>query len=209
MGYGPTTPARASRRREDDLTAAHGPPILNIQATHTGRSVSARGMDDEGVPADMADHRRRHLITRRRANRRPGSRITGVKRSHGCSFADSVEQRQFQRMPNIRCAGERDITLDDIVADTERGILIKNRGFGRSTTSATTSVSGQAFYEVRNENHRYTQGRRLPEQHSRVLKMDRIGGRSYWLGGTFTGRQGEPSQASSVSHGCPPARFAT
>jgi len=38
--------------------------------------------------------------------------------------------------------------------------------------------------------------------------MDMIGGkRSYWMGGTFTDGKGQPSQSSSVSHGCVPARF--
>ena len=38
--------------------------------------------------------------------------------------------------------------------------------------------------------------------------MDMIGGKSsYWLGGSFNDGKGEPSQSSSVSHGCPPCRF--
>jgi TldD protein len=38
--------------------------------------------------------------------------------------------------------------------------------------------------------------------------MDMIGGpSSYWLGGSFSDGKGEPGQLSSVSHGCPPARF--
>jgi len=38
--------------------------------------------------------------------------------------------------------------------------------------------------------------------------MDMIGGQSsYWMGGSFSDGKGEPSQSSSVSHGCVPARF--
>ena len=59
---------------------------------------------------------------------------------------------QFQRMPNISLLpGERDITLDDIVAATDRGIVIKNRGsWSIDHQRYNFQFSGQAFYEVRN-----------------------------------------------------------
>jgi TldD protein len=55
--------------------------------------------------------------------------LTGVRRSHGCSFADSWSSVQFQRMPNISLMpGEAKTSLDDIIAATERGVVVKNRG---------------------------------------------------------------------------------
>ena len=77
--------------------------------------------------------------------------LTGVSRSHGCSFAESWNRVQFQRMPNISLLpGERDIGLDDIVAATERGIVIKNRGsWSIDHQRFNFQFSGQAFYEVR------------------------------------------------------------
>ena len=44
---------------------------------------------------------------------------TGVNRSHGCSFAQSWGDVQFQRMPNVSLMpGAADLSLDDI----QRGV---------------------------------------------------------------------------------------
>jgi TldD protein len=115
-------------------------------------------------------------------------------------------------MPNISLLpGDRDIGLDEIVSATERGVLVKNRGsWSIDHQRYNFQFSGQAFYEVRNGKV----ARMLKDvaYQSNTLEfwnsMDMLGGKSsYWLGGTFTDGKGEPSQASSVSHGCPPARF--
>jgi TldD protein len=56
-------------------------------------------------------------------------KLTGVSRSHGCSFGESWNAVQFQRMPNISLLpGDKDLSVNDIVAATERGILIRNTG---------------------------------------------------------------------------------
>ena len=74
-----------------------------------------------------------------------------MARSHGCSFAESWNAVQFQRMPNISLLpGERDITVDDIVADTDRGIVIRNSGsWSIDHQRYNFQFSGQAYYEVR------------------------------------------------------------
>ena len=55
-------------------------------------------------------------------------------------------------MPNVSLLpGERDIRVDDIVADTQRGVLIRNRGsWSIDHQRYNFQFSGQAFYEVRN-----------------------------------------------------------
>jgi TldD protein len=135
-----------------------------------------------------------------------------VTRSHGCSFASSWDNVQFQRMPNISLQpGDRDIDLNDIVAATDRGILVKNRGsWSIDHQRYNFQFSGQAYYEVR--------GGKIVGMLNDVAyqantpafwnSMDMIGGKgSWWLGGSFNDGKGEPSQSNSVSHGCPPARF--
>jgi hypothetical protein len=57
------------------------------------------------------------------------SKLTGVTRSHGCAFADSWSSVTFQRMPNVSLLpGDQALGLDDLIAATERGIVVKNRG---------------------------------------------------------------------------------
>jgi TldD protein len=193
-----------------------GPVFMNVRADRTQEGSLARvAWDDEGVPADdwlVVDKGvfKDYQTTREQVARI--QKLTGVARSHGCSFADSWSTVQFQRMPNISLQpGEKDLTLDDIVAATERGIVVKNRGsWSIDHQRFNFQFSGQAFYEVRGGKI-VGMLKDVAYQSSTPVfwsSMDMIGGpSSYWMGGTFTDGKGEPEQVSSVSHGCVPARF--
>jgi TldD protein len=115
-------------------------------------------------------------------------------------------------MPNISLLpGDRDISIDDIVSETSRGVLIKNRGsWSIDHQRYNFQFSGQAFYEVRSGRIVGMLKDVAYQGSSPVFwnSMDMLGGRSsYWMGGSFTDGKGEPEQVSSVSHGCVPARF--
>jgi TldD protein len=194
----------------------YGPPIMNVQADRTQEGSLARvAWDDEGIPADAWLLVEKGLFRDYQTTREQVSRIralTGIDRSHGCSFAESWSAVQFQRMPNISLLpGADDIGLDDIIADTTRGIVVKNRGsWSIDHQRFNFQFSGQAYYDVRNG--RITGMLRDVAYQSNTPvfwnSMDLIGGRSsYWMGGTYADGKGEPSQLSSVSHGCVPARF--
>jgi TldD protein len=193
-----------------------GPEFMNIQADRTqDGSLSRVAWDDEGVPADQWLIVEKGIFKDYQTTREQAARIqklTGVSRSHGCSFAESWDRVQFQRMPNISLLpGERDLTLDDIVAATERGIVIRNRGsWSIDHQRFNFQFSGQAFHEVRNGKI-VGMLRDVAYQSTTPVfwnSMDMIGGRSsYWMGGSFNDGKGEPAQSSSVSHGCVPARF--
>jgi TldD protein len=189
---------------------------MNIQADRTQEgSLSRVAWDDEGVPADRWLVIEKGLFKDYQTTREQVARIrklTGVERSHGCSFAESWDSVQFQRMPNISLLpGERDIGLDDIIAATERGIVIKNRGsWSIDHQRFNFQFSGQAFYEVRGGKIVGMLRDVAYQSNTPVFwnAMDMIGGESsYWMGGSFSDGKGEPSQVSSVSHGCVPARF--
>ena len=194
----------------------YGPEFMNVQADRTQEgSLSRVAWDDEGVPADqwlIVDKGifKDYQTTREQA--KLIQHLTGVARSHGCSFAESWAAVQFQRMPNISLLpGERDVNLDDIVAATDRGILIKNRGsWSIDHQRFNFQFSGQAFYEVRNGKIAGMLRDVAYQSTTPVFwnSLDMIGGKaSYWLGGAFNDGKGEPSQINAVSHGCPPSRF--
>jgi TldD protein len=194
----------------------YGPDFMNVQADRTQEgSLSQVAWDDEGVPADRWLLIERGIFKDYQTTREQVSRIqklTGVTRSHGCSFAESWNAVQFQRMPNVSLLpGERDIRVDDIVADTRRGVLIRNRGsWSIDHQRYNFQFSGQAFYEV--SNGKIVGMLKDVAYQANTLtfwkSMDMIGGKSsYWLGGAFNDGKGEPSQINSVSHGCVPARF--
>jgi len=194
----------------------YGPDFMSIQADRTQPGSLARvAWDDEGVPADRWLIVENGVFIDYQTTREQVARIealTGVSRSHGCSFAESWDAVQFQRMPNISLLpGEQDLSLDDIIADTARGIVIRNRGsWSIDHQRYNFQFSGQQFQEVRNGRivgplRDVAYQARTPDFWN---SMDLIGGpTSYWMGGTFSDGKGEPAQASSVSHGCVPARF--
>ena len=194
----------------------YGPPLMNIQADRTQPgSLSRVAWDDEGVPAEQWLLVENGIFKDYQTTREQVARIqklTGVTRSHGCSYADSWQSVQFQRMPNVSLLpGEQDVSLGDIIAATQRGIVVKHDGsWSIDHQRYNFQFSGQAFYEVR--------GGKIVGMLRDVAyqsdtpyfwnAMDMIGGKSsYWMGGAFNDGKGEPSQINSVSHGCVPARF--
>ncbi len=133
-------------------------------------------------------------------------------RSHGCSYAQSWADVQFQRMPNVSLMpGDEDLSWNDLIAATDRGIAM----IGRSSYSIdqqryNAQFGAQLCYEIR--------GGKIVGQLKDVAyqmrtpdfwnAMDLLGGKSsYEFGGTFNDGKGQPSQANAVSHGCPPVRF--
>jgi TldD protein len=197
-------------------TLKFGPQLMNIRADRVqDGSLSRVAWDDEGIPADdwlvvQGGVFKDYQTTREQVARI--QKLTGVSRSHGCSFAESWNRVQFQRMPNISLnPGPDDLTLDDIVADTSRGVLIRDSGsWSIDHQRYNFQFSGQAFYEIRGGKIAGMLKDVAYQSNTPVFwnAMDAIGGpRSYWLGGAFNDGKGEPAQINSVSHGCVPARF--
>ncbi|UCG87329.1 MAG: TldD/PmbA family protein [Gemmatimonadota bacterium] len=194
----------------------YGPEFMNVLADRTQEGALATvGWDDEGVPADswaivqdgvFVDYQ----TTRERAGRI--SELTGITRSHGCSCAQSWDSVQLQRMPNISLMpGEDDYLLDDLIAATNRGILIKGYGpYSVDQQHYGFQFGGQVAFEIRD-------GRLGPMLRDVAYRgnsldfwasMDMLGGpRSYFIGGTMGHAKGQPGQRGAASHGCPPARF--
>ena len=133
----------------------YGTELMNIQADRTqAQSLALVAWDDEGVAADKWLIIEKGMFKDYQTTREQASwisNLTGVKKSHGCSFADSWESVQFQRMPNISLLpGTKDTSLNDIVSATDRGILIKNRGsWSIDHQRYNFQFSGQVFYEIK------------------------------------------------------------
>lgn len=193
-----------------------GSELMNIRADRVQEgSLSRVAWDDEGVPADDWMIVEKGIFKDYQTTREQAAWIaplTGVARSHGCSFAQSWGDVPFQRMPNISLVpNERDVTMNDIIGGTDRGILIANRGsYSIDHQRYNFQFGGQAYWEIR--------GGKVVGMLKDVAyqattpafwaSLDMLGGKSsYYLGGSFNDGKGEPGQSNSVSHGCPAARF--
>lgn len=133
-------------------------------------------------------------------------------RSHGCSYADSWSSVAFQRMPNVSLRpGTKDLSWNDMIAATDRGIAILGRGsYSIDQQRYNAQFGGAIAYEIRNG--KITGQLRDVAYVIRTpdfwRSLDMIGGaRSYELFATFADGKGQPGQVNAVSHGCPPARF--
>ena len=197
----------------------YGPEFMNVQGNRSEEgSLAACGWDDEGVKPDTFLIIKNGVVNDYQTTREQALWLDwwykqqGVPtRSHGCSYAQSWADVQFQRMPNVSLLpGERDLSWEDLIAATDRGIAIVGDGsFSIDQQRYNAQFGGQLYYEIRGgkitgmlKDVAYQM--RTPEFWN---AMDMIGGqRSYMLGGSFGDGKGQPSQSNSVSHGCPPTR---
>jgi TldD protein len=198
----------------------YGPALMNIQGDRSQEGgLSTIGYDDDGVRPDTFLIVKNGVLNDYQTTREqaPWLRWWYEKQgrpaaSHGCSYAQGWDNVQFQRMPNVSLLpGEKELSQDDLVAATDRGILIVGDGsFSIDQQRYNAQFGGQVFHEIR--------GGKIVGQLKDVAyqirtpdfwnSLDMIGGRSsYRLNGSFFDGKGQPSQVNAVSHGSPPARF--
>jgi TldD protein len=201
-------------------TLKYGPEFMNVQGDRSQPgSLSAVGWDDEGVRPEEFLIIKNGVFNDYQTTREQApwlewwySRQNRETRSHGCSYAQSWADVQFQRMPNVSLLpGEQNHSWEDLIAATDRGIAIVGEGsFSIDQQRYNAQFGGQVFYEIRGGKivgmlKDVAYQLRTPEFWN---SMDMIGGRdSYMLGGAFNDGKGQPSQSNAVSHGCVPARF--
>ncbi len=200
-------------------TLRYGPDFMNVVGDRSqSGALSTVGWDDEGGKPEDFHIIRNGIVVDYQTTREQAqwlewwyTRQGLPTRSHGCSYAQSWADVQFQRMPNVSLQpGERDLSWDDLIAATDRGIAIVGDGsFSIDQQRYNAQFGGQLFYEIRGgkiagmlKDVAYQM--RTPEFWN---AMDMIGGKSgYWLWGAFGDGKGQPAQANSISHGCPPTR---
>jgi TldD protein len=199
----------------------YGPDFMNIQGERSAPGgLATIGWDDEGVRPEEYLIVKDGILNDLQTTREQAPWLSDWYasqgrdvRSHGNSYAQSWADVQFQRMPNTNLMPnqERDVTLDELVGEVDKGIIIEGRGsYSIDQQRYNAQFGGQTFYEIRNGR---VEGMlkdvsyqiRTPEFWN---SMDQIGGPStYQLGGTFGDGKGQPGQANAVSHGCPASRF--
>ena len=193
-----------------------GPEFLQFEGNRTEfGGCATTGWDDEGVPAESWPIIKDGLFVDYQTTREQAAWIaqyTSIERSHGCSYGQNWESMPFQRMPNVSMLpGEANLSENDVIAATERGILIEGRGsYSIDQQRYNIQFGGQVFWEIRN-GRKFQMLRdvayvgRTPEFWN---SLDVIGGaQTYYLGASFGDAKGQPIQVNAVSHGCPISLF--
>ena len=190
----------------------YGSPLVNIVADKTTPgSLGAVGYDDEGVRCKQWDIIKDGVLVNYQATR-DQAHIIGEKESHGCSYADSWSNVQFQRMPNVSlAAGKKKLSPDEMVKGIKKGIYIVGDGsFSIDQQRYNFQFGGQLFYEIKDG--------KIGEMLEDVA--DQANTQEFWsacagicderdwrMGGSFFDGKGQPPQISIVSHGSSTARF--
>ncbi|MES2180259.1 MAG: TldD/PmbA family protein [Gemmatimonadota bacterium] len=197
-----------------------GSALMNIRGDRDQPgSLSAVGWDDEGVKPETFDIIKNGIFVDYQTTREQALWLSDyynksgrTARSHGCSYSQSWSDVQFQRMPNVSLQpGEKDLSFEDLVAATDKGIAIMGDGsFSIDQQRYNAQFGGQLAYEIKGGKivgmlKDVAYQLRTPEFWG---SLDMIGGKkSYFLGGAFNDGKGQPSQSNAVSHGCVPSRF--
>ena len=201
-------------------TLKFGSPLMHVTGDRDQRgSLAAIGWDDEGVKPERFDIIKDGVLVDYQTTREQApmldwwyARQGKPVRSHGCSYAQRSSDVQFQRMPNVSLSpGGKDLSWDDLIAATDRGIAILSRGsYSIDQQRYNAQFGGQLFYEIKGgkvvgmlKDVAYQM--RTPDFWA---SLDLLGGPKSWeMGGTFNDGKGQPGQSNAVSHGCPPSRF--
>ncbi|SHK38143.1 TldD protein [Maribacter aquivivus] len=190
----------------------YGSDVVNLVADKTQvGSLGAVGYDDEGVKTKKWDLVRNGVLTNFQAIRDQVHMID-QNESHGCCYAQSWDDVQFQRMPNVSLEPGKDkYSISEMIKDVEKGIYIAGRGsYSIDQQRYNFQFGGTVFYEIKDgeivgmlEDVAY-QSNTQEFWNSCVKICDES---DYRLFGTFFDGKGQPSQSSAVSHGSSTARF--
>ena len=190
----------------------YGSKLVNLVADKTRvGSLGAVGYDDEGVKCKQWDLVRNGTLVNYQAIRDQVN-IIGQNESHGCCYAQSWNDVQFQRMPNVSLEpGTEKYSSADMIKDVEKGIYIAGRGsYSIDQQRYNFQFGGTAFYEIKNGEIAGMLNDVAYQSNTQEFwnSCSKICDESdYRMFGSFFDGKGQPSQISAVSHGSSTTRF--
>ncbi|MGI6691301.1 MAG: TldD/PmbA family protein [Clostridiales bacterium] len=218
LGYELSYAGGSFVRLEDFGVLRYGSPKLNARADATlPNSPGSFGYDDDGVPAKntmliengilVGAITSRQMVTE--ANERAGRTIFPA--SGGTARASSFWRAPLERMTNINIDPGTDGSLDDIIAATEKGVVLSGDkswsiGSNREQFHFATEIGwlvedGQKKGIVNNCAY---SGQTLPFYRS----LSMVGDESTWqVQYVDNCGKGAPSQVMQLGHGIPVCRF--
>tara|TARA_R110002012_G_scaffold283304_1_gene473537 strand:- start:63341 stop:64981 length:1641 start_codon:yes stop_codon:yes gene_type:complete len=190
----------------------YGSDLVNIVADKTQvGSLGAVGYDDEGVQCKKWDIIRNGVLVNYQAIR-DQVKMIDQNESHGCCYAQSWNDVQFQRMPNISLeAGKDPYSVSEMIKDVEKGIYIAGRGsYSIDQQRYNFQFGGTVFYEIKNgkivgmlnDVAYQSNTQEFWNSCAKICDQD-----DYRMFGSFFDGKGQPSQVSAVSHGSSTTRF--
>ncbi len=190
----------------------YGSKWINIHADGTiPGALGSYGYDDEGVPPRRVPIVQEGLFLGYMSSRESAARLN--ENSNGCMRADSWGRIPLIRMVNINLepGGPGSPTIDELIADTRRGLFIE--------TNKSWSIDDQRLhFQFGCESAREIRDGKLVALYKNPIyagitpqfwnSCDAVCGESEWrMWGLPNCGKGVPMQTAHVGHGAAPARF--
>lgn len=190
----------------------YGSEIVNFLGDNTlPVGLATAGYDDDGVPGQkwyiVKDGILNDLGTTRET-----APFIGARHSRGCSRATHYFDFPINRIPNLYLeAGKKPLTPQELIADTEDGVMIEGMGsFSIDQHRCNFQFGGDMFWEIKNGKKTRMLKKILYKSNNPEFwnSCDAICDQRWWrpIGVPNCGK-GQPMQASRMTHGAAPARF--
>ena len=208
--YAGTSFATLDKLKAGDFN--YGNELVNLVADKTqANSLAEVGYDDEGVKCKKWDLVRDGILVNYQAIRDQVHMIDQTE-SHGCCYAQSWNDVQFQRMPNVSLEpGKEKYAVSDMIKDVEKGVYLVGRGsYSIDQQRYNFQFGGTLTYEIKdgeikgmvNDAAYQSNTQEFWNSCAKICDKD-----DYRMFGSFFDGKGQPSQVSAVSHGCSTTRF--
>jgi TldD protein len=189
----------------------YGSGLMNVTADGTTPGgLGTLPWDDEGVEGQAVPIVREGVLRGFLSSRETAAEI-GLERSGGCMRADGFSRQPLVRMTNVNLEPGDAGTLEELIADTDRGVLLDtNRSWSIDSRRLQFQFGAEAAWEIRDG--RLGRLLRNPSYAGTTPRfwgsMDAVCSASEWrLASVVNCGKGEPGQVARVSHGSAPARF--
>ena len=188
----------------------YGSDLVNIVADATvAGGLGTFGWDDEGVKAQRVDLIKDGMFVGYLSSRETAPRIG--RRSGGAMRADGWNRIPLIRMTNVNLLPRDGMSFDDIVADTDDGLLFEtNRSWSIDDRRLNFQFATEICREIKGgkPGKLYRNGTYTGITYELWRSMDAIGDASSWrMWGTPNCGKGEPGQTGHVGHGVSGGRF--
>jgi TldD protein len=188
----------------------YGSDLCDIVADATvPAGLGTFGWDDEGVAAQQVALIKEGMFTGYLSSRETAPRIG--RQSGGAMRADGWNRIPLIRMTNVNLLPKPGMSFDDIVADTDDGLLFEtNRSWSIDDRRLNFQFGTEICREVKGGKvgRLFRNGTYTGITYELWRSMDAVGDASSWrMWGTPNCGKGEPGQTGHVGHGVSGARF--
>ncbi len=190
----------------------YGSELVNFSGDNTlTDGLATAGFDDDGVPGQKWSIIKNGILNEYGTTRDTAPFI-GENMSRGCNRATYYYDFPINRIPNLYLEpGKKPLSPQDLISDTEDGILIEGQGsFSIDQHRVNFQFGGDLFWEIKNGKKKRMLKKVIYRSNNPEFwnSVDAICDERYWKSfGVINCGKGQPMQAGRMTHGASLTRF--